>query len=432
MTGSSEKSREELLSEIEELRRRVSELETAEEERKRAKAELQNQLQFFQKLIDTIPSPIFYKDTRGRYLGCNRAFEERVGLKRGDIVGKTSFDIFPERLAESYHNMDMEILMHPGQQFYESTLLYSDGLERDVIINKATFTDAEGRVAGLVGVTIDISARKQAEEALRKAHDELEMRVAERTAELARANVDLRSEIAERKRVEEALRVSSEKLKLFAYSVAHDLKSPAVGVYGLTKLLYRHSQDALDEKSKNYCEQILRTSEHIAALVEKINMYASTKEVPLRLETVDVKEVLRIVREEFSSRMTVRQIQWSEPGQPISLRADRMALLRVFRNLVDNALKYGGDRLSLIAIDYRETEDSHVFSVSDNGVGIKEKDTRKLFELFHRQESAWGVEGTGLGLAIVKEIAEQHRGAVCVDPGPQGGMTFYITISKSL
>lgn len=426
------KTKKELVSELTELRRRLTELETARVGCCEVEKALGDQIHFLQTLIDTIPNPIFYKNTTGHFLGCNKAFERRLGLTKENIVGKTSYELFPKEYADKYHEMDLTSFRHPGEQVFETTLLYADGKIYDVIIYKGTFSNADGTLAGLVGVTVDVTERKRAEEALRKAHDELEMRVGRRTVALARANEELRSEIGERKRAEEALRESSEKLKLFAYSVAHDLKSPTIGIYGLTKLLRKKYDSVLDEKAQNYCDQILQASENVVALVEKINTYAATNEAALVIEDVNPKEILRMVRDEFSTKLSIRRIVWSEPTSIPEIRADRLGLLRVFRNLVDNALKYGGEELSKIEVGYRETDQFHVFSVTDDGVGIKGENSEKIFELFQRNETSRGIEGTGLGLAIVKEIAEQHRGKVWVESGAEKGSTFYMSILKDL
>ncbi len=102
--------------------------------------------------------------------------------------------------------------------------------------------------------------------------------------QLEQAVRDLTKEATRRKWAEEALKESSEKIKLFAYSVSHDLKSPAIGLYGLTKRLYKDYADILDEKGENYCGQILKSAEQIAALVEQINIFISAKEAPLTIE----------------------------------------------------------------------------------------------------------------------------------------------------
>jgi signal transduction histidine kinase len=102
------------------------------------------------------------------------------------------------------------------------------------------------------------------------------------------------------------------------------------------------------------------------------------------------------------------------------------------RNLVDNALKYGGRDLHEIRISYREEPNQHVISVSDDGVGLKVENPATLFQLFHRDETAKGIEGTGLGLATVKEIAERHGGSVWLEPPGEKGTTFSIAISRHL
>jgi PAS domain S-box-containing protein len=274
--------------------------------------------------------------------------------------------------------------------------------------------------------------RKRAEEDLQDAYDHLEMQVKLRTAELAKANEELRNEIAERKRMEEALRNSSEKLKSFAYSVIHDLKSPSIGIYGLTESLHKHYRDILDEKGRSYCDQILKASVHIAALIEKITVYIEPKEAPLKIEETNTKEIFQIIRDEFSPRLTIRQIEWLEPETLANIKADRLSMLRVFRNFVDNALKYGGEALSEIRIGYEESDEFHTFFVRDDGAGISGGDYEKIFGLFRREETSKAIEGAGLGLAIVRELAERHRGRVWAEPGRQKGTTFYISVSKNL
>jgi light-regulated signal transduction histidine kinase (bacteriophytochrome) len=214
--------------------------------------------------------------------------------------------------------------------------------------------------------------------------------------------------------------------------VIHDLKSPAIGVHGFTNLLHRHYQESLDERGKGYCAQIVKAAKHLTDLVEAINVYIATKEAPLKIEQVDMSAICQEVKAEFSLRLSEHNVNWVETGSMPAIRADRLSMIRILRNLVDNALKYGGEPLSEIRIGHEDTEDSHVFSVSDDGVGISWENAEKLFRFFHRDKSSRGVEGAGLGLAIVKETAERHSGKVVVEPAPQGGTIFRVSIAKDL
>lgn len=156
----------ETLQDITEQRRSQQFLEVRVAERT---AELSQQLHFLQQLIEAIPGPVFYKDAKLRYLGCNRAFETFSGLPASALIGKTPSDIAPAELADKYLAADQKLLDQPGAQIYESKVRYADGEMRDVMFHKATFTLPDGSVGGIVGLMLDISGRKRMEESLRQA-----------------------------------------------------------------------------------------------------------------------------------------------------------------------------------------------------------------------------------------------------------------------
>jgi len=240
-------------------------------------------------------------------------------------------------------------------------------------------------------------------------------------------------DITERKQIEEELQESSEKLKLFSYSISHDLKSPLIGLYGLTKRLRKDYADILNEKGQRYCEQILKAAEQIAALIEQLNVFISTKEAPLTIERLALKEVLQVIREEFFSQLSVREISWSEPDYIPEIEADRLCIMRALRNLVENALKYGGEALSEISIGYKESRESHILSITDNGIGLKQGNYHEdIFTPFIRKKTSKVIQGSGLGLAIVREIAKKHGGDVWLEPGQEKGITFYMSIPNHL
>ncbi len=140
----------------------------------RATRELRTQLSFTQQLIEAIPNPVFFKDSGGRYLGCNRAFEDYIGVPRAQFLGKTVHDVASADFADRSVTADRALYEESGPQSYETSLTYAgDGERHDVIISKASFYAPGGEVAGLVGVLVDITQRKQLEAETRESNERL-------------------------------------------------------------------------------------------------------------------------------------------------------------------------------------------------------------------------------------------------------------------
>jgi len=344
--------------------------------------------------LNSAASGVMITDKKGSIKYANPAFRRMFEYEfEKQVTGKCADELFTTQEGRRFIDMESIIDKSKGEtEIFPA--LRKDGTIFHVEVSTSSITDNEGQDVGRMASFVDITERKQ---------------------------------------MEEALKEGSEKIRLFAYSVSHDLKSPAIGLYGLTKRLHKDYSDILDEKGQRFCEQILKTAEQIAALVGQINVFISTKEAPLTVERLELKEILQVIREGFSPQLSIREIRWSEPGYIPEIKADRLSIIRALRNLVDNALKYGGEALSEIDIKYKESSESHILSVKDNGIGIKEQDNHQdVFGPFIRRKTSKGIEGSGLGLSIVREIAEKHGGEVWLEPGQDRGITFYISIPKYL
>jgi PAS domain S-box-containing protein len=355
---------------------------------------VEEELNTVRAVLNSAVSGIIIEDKKGCIKYANPAFLRmfEYGFEK-DITGKYVAELFATQEGRRFADIGAIINKSKGKT-EDFQALRKDGTIFHVEVSTSSITDNEGNDVGRMASFADITERRQMEEGLKR---------------------------------------SSEKIKFLAYSISHDLKSPAIGLYGLTKRLHKDYADILDGKGQRYCEQILKAAEQIAALVEQINIFISTKEAHLTIERLALKEVLRVIKEEFSSQLSIREIRWSEPDYIPEITADRLCIIRALRNLVDNALKYGGEALSEIHIKYRGSGEFHILSIKDNGIGLKEQDSHQdIFAPFIRSKASKGIQGSGLGLAIIREIAEKHGGDVWLELGQERGITFYISISKCL
>ncbi|MCX6683567.1 MAG: PAS domain S-box protein [Methanoregula sp.] len=171
---------------------------------------LNQQLQFLQQMIDTLPSPIFYKNPQGHYIGCNNTFESYVGLSKKEIINKTDADLFPADLAEFSHQKDVLLLKNRGIQVYQSKFMHADHTIRDVIFKRATFNDTHGNIGGLIGVLLDITDRIRVEEALKESEQRF------------RGVVHDQTELIYRYRTDRTLLFANEAFLKYFYTTAKD------------------------------------------------------------------------------------------------------------------------------------------------------------------------------------------------------------------
>lgn len=180
----------------------ITEQKSAEEALKRLNLELEErvrqrttilnqQVVFLQRLIDTIPSPVYYKDNTRTYIGCNSAFESYIGIKRPGIVGKMDDEVLPGEISGTTREKDEFLLQHGGIQVYQMKFLHADHTTREVLVKKATYNDSQGDVAGLIGVLVDITDRIRAEEALQDSEQRFRSVVQDQTELICVLNPDI-------------------------------------------------------------------------------------------------------------------------------------------------------------------------------------------------------------------------------------------------
>lgn len=223
---------------------------------------------------------------------------------------------------------------------------------------------------------------------------------------------------------------SNKELERFAYVAAHDLQEPLRIVSTHSQLLERKLQDKLDGDSAAILATMRAAALRMEALIRGLLMYSrAIHDKEDRRELVDVGEIVRQVLqqslalriEETGASVTVAELP--------TVHADQTGLLQVFQNLLSNALKYRhADRPPRIDIAAQRTNEEHVFSVSDNGIGIDEQYFERIFEIFRRLHRDHEYPGAGVGLSVANRIVESHGGHMWVESTPGEGSIFFFTL----
>lgn len=210
--------------------------------------------------------------------------------------------------------------------------------------------------------------------------------------------------------------------KFFTYCITHDLKNPASAIIALTKRLVE--KGIPKEKLSSYLEQIHKATLQLYSLIQDLNLYIISKELPLKEEEVVFEDILHEIRNRYNRELKERGIELCFEGKVSSIKGDRNQIRRALLNLIDNSLKYGGPNMKNILVKAEIEDHCVLLKVKDDGVGIKEEELPTLFDPFQRKSSAKGTEGSGLGLAIVKTIVERHGGRVSAHRPSEGGIEF--------
>jgi signal transduction histidine kinase len=275
--------------------------------------------------------------------------------------------------------------------------------------------------------------RKDAERRLRQAHDELERRVEERTAELAAANSHLRQEIEERKRAQQQLQKTNEEVKNFVRVVSHDLKNPIISIQGFSSRLIKHHADALGEKGVGYVNHIITNARRMELLVSDLLTLSLIGRVELEFSDICCKGLLDGLITNLHTRLSAKGITLHVSDELPTVHSSRERLYQIFENLLVNAIKFIGNPDSpCIEIGHRDDDKFHIFYVRDNGIGIDSEHHEQIFDMFFRLKKAKDEEGTGLGLPIVSKIVGTLGGKVWVESQAYEGATFFFSLPKEM
>ena len=426
-----------------ELRRHQRHLEDLVEERTHA---LRESEQRWAATLSSIGDAVIATDDAGNIAFMNAVAENLTGWTFDGASGAHVAEVF--RIINEHTRVEVESpvvrVLREGMIVglaNHTLLVRKDGREVPIDDSGAPITDAAGGITGVVLVFRDIAERRQAEEALQRSHEELEVRVRERTAELQQAYDKLMQETRERERVEGQLRQAQkmEALGTLTGGIAHDFNNMLAAIIGFTEIAMDGTP--ADSRLQRQLARVLEAGVRGRDLVRQMLTFSRQTEQekkPLSLDSI-VKETAKMLRASIPASISMRVEVKSESCYVF---ADPVQIQQVVMNLCTNSAHAMREKGGILDIELSECSVSPSggrsqgikpglyvkLTVRDTGAGISPEIIGKIFDPFFTTKKPG--EGTGLGLSVVDGIVTQHDGYITVASEPGEGSVFTVYLPR--
>jgi two-component system CheB/CheR fusion protein len=405
----SEKTREQLIAELEDAHSRIASLEAGEAGSSPADPKLADSQALLSAIIGGTTDSVFVKDPAGRYVLINSAGAEVCGKPILDILGRDDTQIFSPESAREIMERDRRIMeSRETVTVDEIGLITASGRRAAFLSTKGPILDRDGNVLGVFGITKDVTEARKTQEALRESKE----------------------------RAEAATRAKSE----FLANMSHEVRTPLNGVLGMLQLL---ATTHLDQEQSEYVRTAEQASQRLAQLLSDILDLSKVESGTLTLRDVafgldDVREGVLALFAPAAREKGITLDFRIAPGLPVRLMGDEVRLRQILINLVGNAIKFTDAGGVLVLAEPASGEDASSvavrITVSDTGCGIPDSQLTRIFDPFVQADGSYvrRAGGAGLGLAIVKRLADMMGGDIDVTSCPRSGTSMSVTLPFGL
>jgi PAS domain S-box-containing protein len=360
-------------------------------ERKKAE-EIQSQLA---SIVLTSSDAIYGMSMDGFIQSWNPGAERLYGFSEKDALGNSiTMIITPDNFHEVNYILG-KVTKGESIESYETKHLKKDKTVIDVSVSVSPIEDASGVIMGASTIARDITFKKRVEEELKKYAEELAM--------------------------------SNEELYVFSYAASHDLQEPLRTIQSFVNLLNEKYKNRLDDEVNEYIEAADDGVSRMYRLITDFLMYSRVGSQSAVMEDVDCDEALKDALANVKVAIKESKAKIKQYSLP-SIYGNRLQMTQVFQNLISNAIKYKGERAPFIEISATKRDGLWVFSVTDNGIGIEQWFSERIFIVFQKLHDHKKYPGSGIGLALCKRIVEKHGGKIWFESEVGKGSTFYFTI----
>ena len=398
-----------------------------------------------QTLLDHFPGIVFWKDRKSIYLGCNQAFALRAGLKSpSEIVGKTDFDLPWDNIEGEHYLTDDRSVMESGKQKSHiiETLHQNNGKVVWYDTNKIPLLDSLGEVIGVIGVSIDISILKSAEQELILANKELlfqNLEKEKRVAELIIANKELLFQNQENEKRSLELIILKEKAEesdrlktAFLNNISHEIRTPFNSILGLLSIL--QDDDVSISERDNFTEIINQNARRLINSIDEIVEISLIQagQIEFASSETNIDNLIEELRTQFLAYSKSKKLEFfiinKLTKHQSKFSTDTIKLKTILSHLIGNAFKF--TQCGSVELVICKKDEYLEFAVKDTGIGIPQNKLEVIFDRFMQTDVSVTREfqGLGLGLTIAKSYVKMLGGKIRVESELGKGSTFYFTI----